>query len=188
MQLASHFTADSIIYCTYGLNATSTLHTRLTEWFRPSLIKNIVNVILSTFPALELVYKQRFYPWPMIQWSFDIWHVAVEHRHQMPSNARMNFLEFLLERKQIKSHSNEDLAAFASSFVFDGFETSGMMLAQALYHIARNDQCQTELRTEILTYLPYESCATIDMINEMPYLDNVVNGKCLRFTHLPTTL
>lgn len=140
-------------------------------------MKNIVNTILSTFPALELVYKQRFYPMQMTQWFYDIWHVAVEHRQQMQSHPHMDFLEFLLERKQIKNYSDEDLAAFASSFVFDGYETSGMMLAQALYHIARNDQCQTELRTEILKYLPYESCATIDLINEMPYLDSVVNGK-----------
>lgn len=176
LQLASRFTADSIINCTYGLSATSTLHALLMEWFRPSLIKNIGRVILSTFPALESVYKQRFYPVPFTQWFYDIWDVAARQRQQMQTSSHMDILDFLLERKQIKNHSNEDLAAFASAFVFNGFETSGMMFAQALYHIARNDQCQTELRTEILKYLPNESCETIDMINEMPYLDNVVNG------------
>lgn len=178
--MASRFTADTIVNCTYGLDATTALHTILMEWFRPSLIKNIGNVILSTFPALEMVCKQRFLPLNMTQWFYDVWNAACEKRHQMQSN-RMDFLRFLLERKQIKNHSNEDLAAFAASFVFDGFETSGMILAQALYHIARNDQCQMELRTEILKYLPYESCATIDMIDKMPYLDNVVNGMLVFF-------
>lgn len=149
----------------------------LMEWFEPSLIKNIGNVILTTFPALQSIYKQRFFPIQMTQWLYDIWNVAVQHRHQMQTN-RMDFLQFLLERRQIKNHSMKDLAAFASAFVFDGYETSGIMLAQALYHLARNDRCQMELRNEIIKYLPYETCATIDMINEMPYLDNVVNGMC----------
>lgn len=177
-QLASRFTADSIINCTYGLDATSHLHDMLVQWFRPSLIKNIGNVILSTFPALESLFKQRFFPLPMTQWFYDIWDVAVEKRQHTQTN-RSDFLQFLLERKQIKGHSNQDLAALASSFVFDGYETSGMILAQALYHIARNERCQTVLRAEIIKYLPYETCATIDMISEMPYLDNVVNGMCV---------
>lgn len=175
MQLASRFTADSIIKCTYGLDATSELHSLLMEWFRPSLLKNIGNLILSRFPAFKSIYQQRFFPSEMTQWFYDIWYVGFQQCDQTQTN-RMDFLQFLLERKQIKNHSMEDLAAYASSFIFDGYESSGIMLAQALYHIARNDRCQITLRTEITRYLPCESCATIDMINEMPYLDNVVNG------------
>lgn len=175
MQLASRFTADSIVRSIYGFDATSELHDHLLEWFHPSLVKNIGSKILTAFPALESVYKPRFLPFEMTQWFYDIWNEAVQQRPQMQTN-RMDFLQFLLERKQIKNHTMEDLAAFAASFVFDGYETSGIMLAQALYHLARNERCQMALRSEIARYLPYESCATIDMINEMPYLDNIVNG------------
>lgn len=175
LQLVSRFTADTIINITYGLNATNELHNMLMEWFHPSLIKNIGSVILSRFPALESIYKQRFFPLQMTEWFYEIFDYAVQQRHQMQTN-RMDFLQFLLKRQQIKNHSMKDMAAFAASFVFNGYETSGIMLAQALYHLARNDRCQMELRKEIIKYLPYESCATIDMIDEMPYLDNVVNG------------
>lgn len=100
---------------------------------------------------------------------------AVKYRHQNQLN-RNDFLDFLLQRKQVKNHTNDDLAAFAATFLFDGFETSSMILAQALYYVAKNEHHQMELRAEICKYFPDGKCPTADVINEMQYLDNIVNG------------
>lgn len=100
---------------------------------------------------------------------------AVKCRHQNQLN-RGDFLNFLLERRLEKGHNNKDLAALAATFLFDGFETTSMVLAQALYHIAKNDHCQADLRTEIFEHFSDGKNPTTDTINRMQYLDNIVNG------------
>lgn len=100
---------------------------------------------------------------------------ALKYRHQNQLN-RNDFLNFLLDRKLVKNHTNEDLAAFAATFVFNGFETTSIILAQALYHIANNVHCQDKLRDEIFKYFPNENRPTADTISELLYLDRIVNG------------
>lgn len=100
---------------------------------------------------------------------------AVKYRQQNQLN-RHDILHFLLERKQVKNHTDKDLAVFVAIFLFDGFETTSMILAQALYHIAKNMQCQHRLRTEIVEHFPTGKCLTADTISELVYLDNIVNG------------
>lgn len=134
-----------------------------------------MNAVLSTFPLLTCVYKPPFFPVQLTQWFYDTMNEAVKYRNQNQSN-RKDFLDFLLQRKQIKNHTNDDLAAFAATFLFNGFETSSMILAQALYHVAKNEHHQMQLRAEISKYFPDGKCPTADIINEMQYLDNIVNG------------
>lgn len=134
-----------------------------------------MNAILSTFPLLTCVYKTPFFPAPLTQWFYDVLDHAVGYRQQNHSN-RTDFLHFLLERKQAKNYANNDLAAFAAIFLFDGFETTSMILAQALYHIAKNATHQRRLRDDIMQHLADDDRPTIDIINEMQYLDNIVNG------------
>lgn len=164
--------------CIYGFDSNDSIHSCLVEWFSPSLTKNIVNAILSTFPFLTCVYKPSFFPAQLTQWFYDTAYDAIKYRQQTNSNQsnRSDFLNFLLERKRVRNHTDNDIAAFAAIFLFDGFETTSMILAQALYHLAKNVQYQMELRLEILQYFPYGKCPTADTINEMPYLDNIVNG------------
>lgn len=161
--------------CIYGLSANESIHGNLVRWFSPSLAKNVLNTVLSTFPILTCVYKPSFLPAQLTQWFYGIMDDAIKYRHQNHS-IRNDFLNFLLERKQVKNHTDKDLAAFAATFLFDGFETSSMILAQALYHIAKSMQCQSKLRAEIIESLPTEESLTADAISKLPYLDNVVNG------------
>lgn len=174
-QLTSRFTADIVMNCIYGLEGNHLVHRNLVEWFSPSLAKNIMNAILSTFPFLTAAYKPSFFPSQLSQWFYDTMDMAVKYRTQNQLN-RSDFLNFLLERRLVKGHTNKDLAAFAATFLFDGFETTSMVLAQALYHIAKNDHCQTELRADIFEHFSDGKTPTTDTINKMQYLDNIVNG------------
>lgn len=172
------------MHCIYGLDsnafqATAPMHKNLVHWFSPSLTKNIANAILSTFPFLSSIYKPSFFPFELTKWFYETMEIAIFHRqHTHDSNNRHNdFLQFLLERKSSKSYTNADLTNIAATFFFDAFETSSIMLAQALYHVANNERCQKRLRDEISMQLPFERRPTIDEIDAMPYLDNVVNGQ-----------
>lgn len=161
--------------CIYGVEADHGTHRKLVEWFSPSLVKNVGNVLLSTFPMLTCVYKPSFFPSQFTHWLYNTFDDVVKYRHENQTN-RSDFLSFVLERLQVKDHSKEDLAAFAAMMLFDGFETSSMVLAQALYHIAKNEHCQTELRAEISERWPHGTCLTTDTIGGMQYLNDIVNG------------
>lgn len=162
--------------CIYGLEANDLIHRNLVDWFSPSLGKNILNAILSTFPIFTYVYKPSFFPSQLTQWFYDVASDATMFRNQNQSK-RSDFLNFLLERKHSKNYSNKDIAELAAIFLFDGFETTSMILAQALYHIAKNPEHQSKLRAEIFDHFPNGECPTADTINELQYLDNLINGK-----------
>lgn len=170
----------------YGMhsNAFETngqLHRNLVEWFSPKLIKNILNAIISTFPFLATIYKPPFFPPPLTKWLYNVMHDATMYRHQQQqlndiSSKRNDFLQFLLDSKLIENHSDNELAELAAIIFFDAFETTSMILAQALYHIANDEVCQRKLRTEIQQKFTIEQCPTASNIADAHYLDNIVNG------------
>lgn len=158
-------------------NTQLSVHENLVHWFSPSLTKNIYNAIISTFPSLGAIWKPSFFPRELTEWLYNITDLAILHRQQNnSSNEQNDFLEYLLERKRLKNYSNADLSALAAIFFFDAFETSGMILVQAFYYVASSEQCQKRLRDEIMSSLPLEKCPTIEDIDGMQYLDNIVNG------------
>lgn len=170
------------MHCIYGMDSNvfstnASLHKNLVNWFRPSLAKNIVNAFLSTFPFLSAIYNTSFFPFEMSKWFYDTTDAAILHHHQNDAfNQRYDFMQYLLDGKRIKNYTNRDLTAFTATFFFDAFETSSMILAQALYYVASHQECQKKLRNEISAQLSLEQCPTMDDINGMQYLDSIVNG------------
>lgn len=154
----------------------NSFHKDLVDWFSPSLLKNITNSILSSFPVLANIYEPSFFPYALTKWFYDTFNDAVSQRQQNKSFQPNNFLTFLLGCQSNYNHTNENLAAFAATFFFDAFETSSMMLAQALYNIANNKNCEEKLRAEIIEKFPLQNQISADDINKTPYLDNVING------------
>ena len=79
---------------------------------------------------------------------------------------------------KISEMSEDDYAAQAFSFLAAGFETSSSTMSFALYELAKHPDIQNRLREEICETLQkhnYE--VTYDGIQEMKYLDMVVNGE-----------
>lgn len=97
---------------------------------------------------------------------------AIELRSIGSSVQRQDLLEFLMELRQSNGYSIRMLAAFASTFFFDAYETTGTVLVQVLYHLAKNQRCQEKLRGEIKDLKEM----TWAGVNDLEYLDSVVNG------------
>lgn len=166
--------------CIYGFQANDLIHENLVKWFSPSLAKNIFNAISSTFPLLTILYRPSFFPSQLTQWFYDTANAAIKHRQQNPLK-RNDFLNFLMENKSIKNYTNTDIGALSAIFLFDGFETTSIILAQSLYYVAKHSEHQIKLRTEISEHFPFGKCPTADTVNELQYLDNIVNGMIIWF-------
>lgn len=75
----------------------------------------------------------------------------------------------------------------AQSFMFflAGFDTSSTAMTMALYELAKNAELQEKVRTEIKDILEkHEGELTYEVINEMTFLQQVLDGEKLWFTIL----
>lgn len=70
------------------------------------------------------------------------------------------------------------LAAQCFIFFIAGFETSSNVLSLILYELAEHQDVQKELLKEVDDVLrKHDGQITYDMLQEMHYMDKVVNGK-----------
>lgn len=65
-------------------------------------------------------------------------------------------------------------------YVKDGFDTSSSAISSALYELAANKNVQEKLRQEINDAMPTEADFTYDNIMNLPYLDQILNGKLIK--------
>ena len=74
------------------------------------------------------------------------------------------------------------IAAQAFVFFIAGFETSSTTMTFCLYEMACNPDIQSRLREEIDAVLSkYDGKITYEAINEIDYLDKVINGEYSNF-------
>lgn len=177
-QLINRYTADGIINCIYGLECNafaekSEVHSMLMRNFSPSIKRNVINAVLTTFPFIEKLYQQSFIPSELNRWFYDIMAHAIELRSIDSSVQRKDLLNFLFELRQTTGYTDDAIAAFAAIFFFDGYETTSTVLVQVLYHLAMNQRCQDKLRDEIKNW---KEITPSDNVNDLEYLDSVVNG------------
>lgn len=171
--------------CIYGLEGNAfeqfSRHGDLVRWFSPSIAKNALKAVLSTFPLFERVYKPSFFPRVLSKWFYETFDAAAAYRKRSHSTQN-DFLAFILSSQPDNGYSSADLAAHASMFFFDAFETTSIILAQALYHLANNADAQQTLRNEIADRSPSMARCSADDVQRMSYLDNVINGASVILT------
>lgn len=76
------------------------------------------------------------------------------------------------------------MVAQSASFYIAGFEAISTTIAFALYDLSRNPEHQTTLYNEIQTHVLGKKL-TVDLINEMSFLDCVVNESLRLHPPLP---
>lgn len=98
---------------------------------------------------------------------------------------RKDFMDLLIRLKNDETHKEEgrltvtEIAAQAFVFFLAGFETSSTTLTFALYELCQpnNEHIQDRARAEIDDVLAkYDGQLTYEGLNEMPYIDQIING------------
>lgn len=89
---------------------------------------------------------------------------------------------FLLDASDI------ELAGFAFTLFHEGYETASTVLCFALYELARRPDIQERLYNEIVAVSArHDNKFTYEALQEMTYLDCVIQGRCHFFGWLQST-
>lgn len=97
------------------------------------------------------------------------------------STTRNDFLDMMRDIPKLKGEEKFtiiDTVAHCVGFLIDGGVTSSIALLYCLYELAEHPQHQEKLKLEIDSTLhKYNGEITYDAIQDMTYLDAVLNGK-----------
>ncbi|XP_055371662.1 probable cytochrome P450 28d2 [Condylostylus longicornis] len=91
------------------------------------------------------------------------------------SNYRNDFLDTLIQLKENKNLTLDELVAHALTLTLDGYDTTATTISHCLLLLGRNKNAQNKLRTEIFNNLDENQCLSFEILNDMKYLDQCIN-------------
>ncbi|CAO1411536.1 unnamed protein product [Diamesa serratosioi] len=177
-EVSAKFTTDVVSSCIYGADAESFTKEKpeIREMGRklmePSGTFMFLIFIISTFPKLKKFINLRFVSQEIQDFFVNLMEQAIKYRKDN-NVVREDFLDHLIDLKNMKNISDLDMAAHTVTFLTDGFETSSLAICQTLYELGNNKTVQDKLRQEITKSLDKNGQIDFETLNNMPYLDQV---------------
>lgn len=164
--LTTRYTCDVISSCLYGVDAHSfTSEKPLVWYYGRKFLKGVMDSLISFFPKTMLSND-------VAQFFINMTKDSIQFRLQNNSK-REDLLSQTISLQQSKEYDDLDIVAHCLTLFLDSFETSGVTLQNALYHLGLNPKAQDELRQELNGNLEKTEIATYEKINELSYLDQV---------------
>lgn len=142
--------------------------------FATSYLKLWFITFKAIFPYLFKFYELPFLADDVEKYFFKLTDRAINLRNESIEKPD-DYLNFLLKLKKKRNLENVDVAQHSITFFLDAYETSSIILTHALYRLAQNKNCQIKLRQEIAEC---NGNINFDVISNLKYLDQVLNGKC----------
>ncbi|KAK5638812.1 hypothetical protein RI129_013107 [Pyrocoelia pectoralis] len=110
---------------------------------------------------------------------------TVEYREKNEKR-RNDFLQILIDMKQQQHLTIDDLAAQSYVFFLAGLETSSTTMGFCLYELARNQDMQDKVRSEINLVLEgHNGELSYDAIKDMKYMKQVIDETLRKYPPLP---
>lgn len=195
----SRFTIDVITTCAFGTES-NTLKGQNSELlvnskvFFDSQWSRVANTLVVMIPRHILSFFHfKYFPAKITNYFMDMF-ASIKDYRQKENRGDNDLAELLIDLcDETKNHSDfngkgtmdpltfNEFASQMYVFFEAGFETSSGTQTFALYELAFNPDVQDKLRDEINTVLTkYNGKIGYDSVNEMNYLDRVIDGKSLR--------
>lgn len=183
------YTVDVIGNVAFGLemnaikDPNSEFHTMAGKVFKPDKNFFIRAFFVTTFKGFARALKMRFFPADVSDFFMATIRQTVEYRIKNKIE-RNDFMNLVL--KMYANEENDDgekltfnqLAAQCFLFFVAGFETSSSTSSFVLYNLALHQDVQEKVRDEIKRLIG-KNQVTYETMNEMKYLQMVVDGKIL---------
>lgn len=204
-EIAAKYTTDVVASCIFNLNANSfsaeRAHIRdMGRLLMKPSTRNIIYFLIRTLvPFVKYFWRISIVPEECQQFFTALMMDTVRFRTQNLDAKQVDFIDYLLYLRARKGLTEVEMAAYGVNFFSNGFETSSILMANVLYQLGRSRIAQQKLHREIVDRLSYteDGVLTFELINEMPYLDQVVHETLRLFPPLlvsakkcttPTTL
>lgn len=187
-EFLARFTTDVIGTCAFGIecNSLKDANAEFRHYGRMASGRG-----LSTFDrflvniSMNLARKCHVKTTPdnISKFFIGVVHDTVEYREKNQIS-RNDFMDLLIKLKNDHQADKENVITFnelaAQAFVFftAGFETSSTTLAFCLYELSINSIVQTKARRIVQeTYRKYNGRFTYEMMMDMPYIEQILEGK-----------
>lgn len=182
---ASRLTSTIISSCAFGIDCDNFQDDTMISLLREIVVKSSNFIRLSIRMALPKLANFLRIPIIVLKQSNIICNSleeTVKYRTEK-CVSRNDFLQILIEMKNNGLINMNELKAQSLIFLLAGFETSSTTIGFLLYELARNQDIQEKLRSEIhQTLSKYnEEKITYESIMDMKYLDMVLCGITLNF-------
>ncbi|KAG5669768.1 hypothetical protein PVAND_000062 [Polypedilum vanderplanki] len=190
--ICTRFTADVIGSCGFGISCNA-MREENTEMMQMGKFFDLTNkrtranfFFVNIFPKLAKRLRMKVTPQFISNFFIPMIQQTYEYRIKNDDN-RNDFLSLLIQIKKYGKLKDEEMEnvgtmtfneLIAQSFIFfiAGFETSSTTMTMALYELAYRHDIQEKLRNEIEEITrQYDGKISYEAINNMPYLDQVVN-------------
>ncbi|KAJ8683073.1 hypothetical protein QAD02_018865 [Eretmocerus hayati] len=190
--IASRYTTDVIASLAFGINTNSFNEDSLAFWKAGQKIlsgvkRGLVLIILFFLPGL-IKFIERSMVKPAEYFRTVFWD-SMKNR-EANGTKRGDLLDYFLilkngDQKEDYKFEGDNLLSQAVSFYVAGFEASSTAIAFTLLELSQNPEYEDQLFKEIESIVSSDKKLDIDLINQMTFLDQVVNEALRLYPPLP---
>lgn len=193
----TRYTNDVFASCAFGIEVNSmvdrdnrfyTLGREALDIHSVALLKFLV---LQFFPRLAKMLDLRLIRREVTEFFEEVVSTGIRSRDKI-GVSRPDLIQLMMETRGKlgpgKELTIEDMTSQAFVFFFGGFETTSSLMCFAAHELALNPEIQRTLRSEIDETL--KDCngeVTYEALNEMKYLDAVINETLRMYPIIPIT-
>lgn len=184
-EVLTRFTTDLIGTCAFGIECNSLVDPSAEfrrmgkkAFSEPRYSAMVINLIRS-MKTVSRRLGLKVFPDDVSAFFMSVVRQTVSYREEN-GITRNDFMDLMIKTR----HQGEDpltveeIAAQSFLFILAGFENSATTLTFLLYELALHKDIQTKARDEIkLVLKKHEGNFSYDAMMDMPYIDQVINGK-----------
>ncbi|XP_037952484.1 probable cytochrome P450 6a13 [Teleopsis dalmanni] len=194
--IIARYAVDVIGSVAFGLNCNSLKNPeaefkKMGEKGFPCKHNWLVHSFMNSYPNLARKLGVKYHFDDVGEFFLRIVRETVTYREKTGTQ-RKDFLNLLIDLKNSDTAdpiTMEQITAQAYVFFTAGFETSSCTMSFCLYELALNQMVQNKLREEIMEVLArYKGKFTYEAMNEMKYMEKVLNETMRKYSIVPFTL
>ncbi|KAM3826986.1 cytochrome P450 3A24-like isoform 2-T2 [Vipera latastei] len=189
----SAYSLDVVTSTSFGVNIDSLNHpddpivVHIKKFLKISFFDPVL-ILTVLFPFLLPVMNHlnlTIFPKSSVDYFFDVFKKIKADRQKKNHTNRVDFLRLMMdaqaaadtsgEANSEKALTDKEILAQSIIFIFGGYETTGSSLSFMSYCLAMHPDVQEKLYQEINETFPKQAPPTYEAVQQMEYLDMVVN-------------
>ncbi|XP_037932059.1 probable cytochrome P450 309a2 [Teleopsis dalmanni] len=191
--LSYRFTSNVMSDFLWGIDAGSftnseggkTMLTMLKDMINQVVYATILYYAFSFAPFIKRFFNIRVFPEKTDKFFSQLTKVAIEMRAKDKNTERADFLSYVLQLKEKKQLSHDDVVGHIMTGMLDGYETTGTVLHHCLFYLAKHPEVQEKLRSEINDNLAEDGFINFDTLLNLPYLEQCLQETIRIITPIP---